>query len=88
MILKTKCMNGRVSLIVNYYGAKEFELVYCLVDIPEALIKDEERKLLYKFGTINENSNEYKNAREDLRNTFLISNKMELKSRVIRYKFE
>jgi hypothetical protein len=86
--IKNKLYEWQGISYCELYGAKEFELVYCLVDMPSALIKDEEKRLLYRFGTINENSNEYKVGCEELNERFNIASKMDLKSRVIRYKFE
>lgn len=36
-------------------GAKESQLVYCLVNTPEMIINDEKRKLMWKMGAIDEN---------------------------------
>ena len=35
-------------------GAKEFHLVYCLVDTPEVMLNDQKRKLAWQMGLIDE----------------------------------
>jgi hypothetical protein len=36
-------------------GAKESQLIYCLVNTPDMIINDEKRKLMWKMGAIDEN---------------------------------
>ena len=70
------------------YGVDKFELCYCLVNMPEELLKDEYRRLLYKFGKDKEHSMEYIGACIELKNKFNVPSKMALNSRVIRFEFE
>lgn len=70
------------------YGVDKFELCYCLVDMPNELLQDEYRRLLYKFGKDKEHSMEYIHACIDLRNKFNVTSKMSLNSRVIRFEFD
>jgi hypothetical protein len=48
-------------------GAKSAKLVYCLVNTPETLIQDEERKLFYRMGVVTDDNKDYQEACAELR---------------------
>lgn len=69
--------NHEAKLNQNYYwqlqgymwltGAKSATLAYCLVDTPDTLIYDEERKLMYQMGAATIETSEYVEACKELR---------------------
>lgn len=54
-------------------GADEAIVAYCLVDCPQMLINDEERRLLYAMGSATEESPEYLKKAAKLRNNLTFS---------------
>jgi hypothetical protein len=48
-------------------GARKAKLVYCLVNTPEPLIMDEERKLMYRMGAATTENPEFIKACEEIR---------------------
>lgn len=68
-------------------GAKVFHLAYCLVDTPEAMIQDEERKLMWKMNAGNTENPEFIEACEELRRLMTYPD-IPLEERLIEYTFE
>lgn len=68
-------------------GAKTFNLAYCLVDTPEALIQDEERRLMWKMNAGTIANSEYMEACEELRRLMTYPD-IALEEKLIEYTFE
>lgn len=77
-------LQGYMALL----GIKKAELVYCLVDTPEHLIEKEVTNLWYKLGQIDQESEDWISAEQELRNGLIFSDKIEAKDRVIRFNIE
>jgi hypothetical protein len=65
-------------------GAKSSTLAYCLVNTPETLILDEERKLLYKMNAGTTENPDYIEACEELRKLSIYDD-IPMKERVIEF---
>lgn len=68
-------------------GAKIAKLVYCLVNTPETIIMDEERKLLYRMNAGTTENPDYIKACEELRIS-MIYDDIPMKERVIEFEIE
>lgn len=68
-------------------GAKSATLAYCLVNTPESIILDEERKLMYKMNAGTTENPDFIEACEELRK-LCIYNDIPLKERVIQFPVE
>lgn len=68
--VKTKSINSLYWWQLQGYmaltGARSATLAYCLVNIPDVLIADEKRKLMWKMGCATDESPEFKEACEEL----------------------
>lgn len=65
-------------------GAKSSTLAYCLVNTPESMILDEERKLMYKMNAVTIESPEYIEACEELRKLSVYDD-LPLREKVIQF---
>lgn len=89
--------NHEAKLNQNYYwqlqgymwltGAKYATLAYCLVNTPDTLIYDEERKLMYQMGAVTHETPEYIKACEELRKN-LVFDDIPLDERLITIEIE
>jgi hypothetical protein len=68
-------------------GASFAKLVYCLVDTPETLIQDEERKLFYKMNAGTFENPDYIKACEELRKSMIFQD-IPMHDRVVEYDVE
>lgn len=68
-------------------GAQKFKLVYCLVNTPEALIQDEERKLFYQMNAVTTDNPLYIDACGKLRE-LAIYDDINMSERVLPFEFE
>lgn len=68
-------------------GAKSATLAYCLVNTPDTLIYDEERKLMYQMGAVTHETPEYIKACEELRKN-LVFDDIPLDERLITIEIE
>lgn len=68
-------------------GAKKAKLVYCLVNTPETIILDEERKLFYKMNAGTTENPDYIKACEELRNAMQFDD-IRMNERVIELEVE
>lgn len=68
-------------------GANNFNLAYCLIDTPETLIMDEERKLMWKMNAGTTENPAFITACEELRKQMTYPD-IPMKERLIEYSFE
>lgn len=76
-------MKGYLALT----GAKEGEVVYCLVNTPESLINDEKRRLFYRMNVATEENIEYK-MQADLLEYNMTFDDIDPNMRVMRFKVQ
>lgn len=69
------------------YGVSRFKLCYTLVDMPDEIVEDELKRILYKFGTSKKDSQEYLDACEEFISKTKYSH-LPANERVISFTFE
>lgn len=61
-----KAYEAQLNVYFDLTGATHGAIVYCLVSAPEAMVIDEQRKLLYKMNVISDESPEFVEAAAEL----------------------
>jgi len=67
------------------YGVSRFILRYCLVDMPQGLVEDEYKRILYKFGKDQEQNPEYQDACLEFLRKVKVPEDLPLRARIISF---
>lgn len=73
-------VNGYMALT----GAKEAEVCYCLVNMPQEIIEGEKKRIFYTMNPVTEENVDYKNAIERLENAMTFD-EIPIRERLVRF---
>jgi len=75
------------QVYMDLYGRSKFRLHYCLVDTPEELILEEEKRFWFKFGCDDQNPN-YIECSEKIRRNHKVDGVVPIEQRIKTFEFE